>query len=927
MQVDDERLYEAYRSELARDRLVRSNRAAGAVVIILNSAFIILDWLAYPELFERFFVLRMVLNLILGVLLLRFVKQRPVFSSIAGCLAIGGALLAVIEGAGGLMGEYYVGLVLLFVGMPVFMPYSAKQASFLVGILLAALAGLPFLHGTVEWRTYLLHLFFPTAAAVECVASCAVLDRARFRDFLRRRELEQARDHLKALDQEKSRFTANVHHELRTPLTLMLAPVESLLGGDFGELGGPQREYLQTVHTNGLRLLKLINNLLDLAKIEGAQLRIQRVPIRLGEVLRGLVASARPLAERKGVELSAEGLAGDREIHVDPDALEKILVNLLGNALKFTPERGRIEVRLAPAENGGAQLSVADSGIGIPSEQLDRIFDRFAQVDSSGTRNHEGTGIGLSLVWELVQLHGGRVWAESGGAGQGAQFHVLLPAGEPDAPEAEEALQDPSVRMVSLGHSMAAMEGELDLDVHAGRSGEAPSLIEMERSVERARFEEAHAEEMPEDERDRGARQEVLVVEDNGDMRKLLAHIVGKEYRVRTARNGREGLEAVRDSAPALVLTDVMMPEMSGTELCRILKNDPATRSIPVVLVTSKAEREMKLQGLELGADDYVTKPFHSRELMARLRSLLRLRSLQAQVARRNQELELANQDLETALAELKSAQSQLVQSERLAAVGELAAGVAHEVNNPVNFATNALKTLRAQVGELRRVAESLAALDPVAVRETQGLQDLVKAVEAAGVDELSDSLAELVAIATEGLERTHRLVADLRDFAAPGESVRREVDLARGIESTLQLVRHEMRQAGVAAELSIDPQLPAVQGDSRALNQVFLNLLKNATEALEGRGGFIQIGLRSAGDGVRIEVRDDGPGIPPEVQARLFEPFFTTKSAGRGTGLGLSISRRIIDEHGGRIQVESEPGEGTSFVIELPAQEGRGAA
>jgi DNA-binding response OmpR family regulator len=183
---------------------------------------------------------------------------------------------------------------------------------------------------------------------------------------------------------------------------------------------------------------------------------------------------------------------------------------------------------------------------------------------------------------------------------------------------------------------------------------------------------------------------EVLVVEDNIDMRRLLHHLVGQEFRVRLARDGREGLAAVRERAPDLVLTDVMMPEMSGTELCAAIKSDPALASVPVVLVTSKAEREMKIQGLEYGADDYVTKPFHPRELLARVRSLVRLRQAQQQLAERNALLESTNEELQTTMDELKEAGAQLVHAERLAAVGELAAGVAHEINNPVNFAMNA---------------------------------------------------------------------------------------------------------------------------------------------------------------------------------------------------------------------------------------------
>jgi signal transduction histidine kinase len=536
----------------------------------------------------------------------------------------------------------------------------------------------------------------------------------RFADFLQRSEIERARDELKELDVAKSRFTANIHHELRTPLT-----------GEFGELSALQRGYLKTVHTNGLRLLKLINNLLDLAKIEGQQLAVERKPVRVGAIVEEIVAGARPLAERKGVAFEVRALELLPVIHVDPEALEKIVANLAGNALKFTESGGRIEVFGEECEDGSVHLTVGDTGIGIPPEQLDRIFDRFAQVDGSTTRAHEGTGIGLALAKELVDLHGGRIWAESDGVGQGTRMHVVLPKGESDI-EGEAALVEPVLEtgdgsVVALGRSLAAMEAELDFDdsdeVHSRR--DALRLTEIERTVERAEGAVAPsrseafvpAGSVPHD------APEVLVVEDNADMRQLLSFLIGQEFRLRAARNGREAMAQVCVRKPDLVLTDVMMPEMSGTELCAALKGDPMsgtelcaalkgdpdTEGIPVVLVTSKAEREMKIEGLEIGADDYVTKPFHPRELLARVRSLIKLRRLQEELSERNALLENTNDELHATMDELKEASAQLVHAERLSALGELAAGVAHEVNNPVNFAMNALKG-RGQDGAGRRM-------------------------------------------------------------------------------------------------------------------------------------------------------------------------------------------------------------------------------
>ncbi|MCH2187516.1 response regulator, partial [Myxococcota bacterium] len=396
---------------------------------------------------------------------------------------------------------------------------------------------------------------------------------------------------------------------------------------------------------------------------------------------------------------------------------------------------------------------------------------------------------------------------------------------------------------------------------------------------------------------------EVLIAEDNPDMRSLLATLIGREFRVRTARNGREALEKLQEHLPDLLLSDVMMPEMSGLELCREVKQNPATRTLPVVLVTSKAERDMKIEGLELGADDYVTKPFHPRELMARVRSLVRVVGLQKQLSRRNA-------SLESALDELKQAEVQLVQSERLAAVGELAAGIAHEVNNPVNFALNSARTLEAAVQDFRAV---VGASDPGVPPASQP--------SANSVDEIASDVVELAEIIREGLSRTASLVGDLRDFSSPGRLGAQVpgVQVEKGLRSTLQLVRHDLEKRGADVHVSIEEGLPSIIGDLSGLNQVFLNLLKNAGEALGPAGGRVDLSLARHGEELIVEVSDDGAGIRSDHLNRLFEPFFTTKETGEGTGLGLSISRRIVAAHGGRIEVASAAGEGTRFSVHLP--------
>ena len=336
----------------------------------------------------------------------------------------------------------------------------------------------------------------------------------------------------------------------------------------------------------------------------------------------------------------------------------------------------------------------------------------------------------------------------------------------------------------------------------------------------------------------------------------------------------------------------------------------------------------MKIEGLELGADDYVTKPFHPRELLARVRSLVRLRRLQDELAVRNSLLESTNEELRGTMEELREAGAQLVQAERLAAVGELAASVAHEVNNPVNFALNAMRTLQSYVADVGDVASRVARLD-LADTAALGarLREIADLREQLDFDQVAEALVELGEIVTEGLERTSRLVGNLRDFAAPGDRRSAEVDVGRGLESTLQLMGHAFAEANLEVHAEIAPSLPVVEGDTRALNQVFLNLLKNAAEAFEGARGVITVRAYPEGSWVLVEIQDDGPGVASELRDQVFEPFFTTKEAGRGSGLGLSITQRIVTEHGGRIELVTPEQGGSSLQIYLPARGGQEAA
>ncbi len=433
----------------------------------------------------------------------------------------------------------------------------------------------------------------------------------------------------------------------------------------------------------------------------------------------------------------------------------------------------------------------------------------------------------------------------------------------------------------------------------------------------------------------------ILIVDDvPGNLLLLSNTLTQQGYSVRCAKNGKMALIGIQHELPDLIMLDIQMPDMDGYEICRTLKNDPKTGAIPIIFLSASNEVEEKLKAFEVGGVDYIIKPFEISEVLARVKtqiSLLRTRDFADQLLVKqhvaNQQLEASNQKLKKAMTVLKQTQAQMVQSEKMSALGQMVAGVAHEINNPVNFIHGNIPHLENYIHGLLDLINLYQAQYP---QSPPVIEDKVEEIE---LDFISQDLPKLLQSMEVGSNRIHEIISSLRQFSRLDESSFKAVDLHEGIESTLLILQHRLKPQPDRPAIRILKQygqeLPPVECHPGQINQVLMNFLVNAIDALESSIVAAEAGDREAASPtiwittevavagyMRVTIADNGPGIPAEYQSRLFDPFFTSKPIGKGTGLGLSISYNIIQAiHKGKIWFESAAGEGTKFMFEIPVE------
>ncbi len=400
------------------------------------------------------------------------------------------------------------------------------------------------------------------------------------------------------MDELKSRFFANISHEFRTPLTLILGPVEQAIEAVQDE---KIRGDLQLVQKHAHKLLGLVNQLLDISKLESGSMKLRTAPLNIVQLLKALALSFSSYAERKRIALTFNAEAEDIPVYVDKGKIDKIVTNILSNAFKFTPDGGGIDVAITRDEHY-VNVAVRDTGIGIPADKIPSIFNRFYQVDGSQIRAQEGTGIGLSLTKELIELHKGTIEVEST-EGKGTTFTIHLPLGKAHLQPEEICEPEEGDESRGLAGMQASLPAEAVIDNEETKSGKPESGVPVDTG-----------------------KPLVLIVEDNTDVRYYIRGNVKEEYAVLEAVDGEDGWNKSVEHIPDVIVSDVMMPKMDGFALCDKLKRDERTSHIPVILLTAKASSQDRIEGLHIGADDYIMKPFEPAELKARIGNLIEQR-------------------------------------------------------------------------------------------------------------------------------------------------------------------------------------------------------------------------------------------------------------------------------------------------------------
>lgn len=696
-------------------------------------------------------------------------------------------------------------------------------------------------------------------------------------------QLKELNKRLRELDKAKTKFFSNVSHEFRTPLTLLLAPLDDLLREERHEpWPAKDLQRLQLMRRNIIRLQKLVNALLDFSRVESQRMEAIFQPTDLPKLTQELASNFRSAIESAGLRYQVKTAAFTEPIYVNRDMWEKIVLNLISNAFKFT-HQGKIEVVLK-SKKKYAELRVRDTGVGISAENISRVFERFTRIEGVKARTHEGSGIGLALVKELILLHNGTIKVNST-EGSGSEFIVSIPKGKNHLPprqifESVTSITTSSIPEAFLEESNTWLTSKEDTRV--------PETT---------------------------TRDTVLVADDNADMREYLTSILSRYYNVVTAENGQKVLDHLdKGVEPVLVLADVMMPEIDGYTLVQTLRKNSGTANMPIVLLSARSSEAAKIKGLQAGADDYVAKPFSANELITLVSARIQIAQTRREAEK---ELNLKNIELEHRVRErtldlVRSRHNLILLNESLSKKNLELKTVNDELST---FAFIASHDLREPLRKIQFFSNELM--------HREGLRISSKGRE------LSDKIHASV-------QRMSDLIDDILTFSRASNTPRgkhESINLNALTQQVLDDLSETIAKSKARIEVGV---LPELHGNPIQLSQLLLNLISNAIKFQPKNGvPVINIsGMMVMGNQIdsplaittrryfRLEVMDNGIGFQQQYAEKIFHMFqrLHTKTEYPGTGMGLAICKKVMENHNGFIVAKGKPGIGSVFCCYFPA-------
>ena len=774
-----------------------------------------------------------------------------------------------------------------------------------------------------------------------------------------------------AIDKAKTVFFSNVSHEFRTPLTLMIGPLEEVLNHDTS-LQETSKEQIQTVHRNSLRLLKLVNTLLDFSRIEAGRIEAVYMETDICGLTVDLSSTFRSAIEKAGIVFTVKSSDISDLVYVDRTMWERIVFNLLSNAFKFT-FNGEISVSIIQTGNN-FELTVKDTGSGIPTEELPKLFSRFHRVENALGRTHEGSGIGLAMVQELVKLHGGTINVESQ-LGEGSSFIISIPTGKEHLDQSQ----------------IANFNSEITKTLNALPSIEEEIGVFSSPSYSENSFENSNDDSGPDKAKDK-----IIIADDNEDMREYLTRLLKSKYDVISVKDGLEALEAAEKENICLILSDVMMPKLDGFGLVKELKARNKTKSIPVIFLSARAGEEATIEGMEAGADDYLVKPFSAKELLSRISSNIKIsreRSLneknirnlfeQAPVAicitrgptfimelanervlelwdKKYEEVinkptlevfpELVSQGLDKILSKVYNTGESFIAKElgiELVRNGKLETVYVNFVYDPLRDTNGKIDGIVAVATDVTEIVKSRklveenakelesknnqlikinADLDNFIYTASHDLKAPISNIEGL-IHNLEDEIpnenidcVNIIDMINVSISRFKETIRELTEVAKIHPENNSEIDLLDIRELVSSVKKDIINLINEASATFIEDYSRAqnLKFSPKNLRSVVYNLISNAIKYRSpDRKPIVEITTYTEGEEFTVlSIKDNGLGIKESDKAKVFAMFQRLHTHVDGTGVGMSIVKRIVDNTGGKIEIESKVGEGTTFKV-----------